>query len=227
MSVLILRNKKDKDIKKITRFLDEELRDVGVDVKVKNLYHLKGKDIPEYIKDYQVIIVFTHGSDTELFYSTPRPSDLMTAPDIFVDLSNAMIFDNKKIISFACSSAKKLGPYCVDKEEDGNCISFVGFTKDISYNLGTKSSSQTTGFFYKLYAKIFSEVVHISLKNNLSPKSITRLYEYKTNEVLMRFDEYGIIPEFDIRLLSEINTILDETKDSIEALGDTISGICV
>ena len=112
MNIFLYWNRIDSDSKSIYKFLkDQDFRDTisqNHSLTILEPYSRFSltKTIQAQIAQSDLALFFTHGEEDVILKSKNQCS--------FIDPKNAQLLSNKRVIAICCSSAKQLGPLCVD-----------------------------------------------------------------------------------------------------------------
>ena len=139
MKIFLFWNRIDNDSKKIYKFLEDQHLQETIEQTHSLVIHKPyakfqiTEEMKTQIAESDLVLFFTHGDDDAILkclYIQPS----MKKQFSFIDSDNAQLLSDKKVIAICCSSAKELGPLCVDSPI---CSKFyVGFQEPITYDDG-------------------------------------------------------------------------------------------
>lgn len=219
MRIFIYWNYKDRDSKKIYQFLNKSkfmykiTQDHDVYIYKKYKDFLLDESLCNEILNSDIIMFFTHG-EYDAILKFRYIDNLLKKRYVFVDLENALLLKNKKVISVCCRSAKELGVYCVGDKVQSKF--FIGFLEDLIYS--EDFSDDFRSIVYKTYSNAFEQAFEQAYDNNwTAEKFVLRLKKYiqdmLTTEILLSDD----------RKLGTITGVSfhRKTAESLVALGET------
>lgn len=169
MNIFLYWNYKDQDSKKIYQFLNNTSFRASLEASHNVVFHREFHDFPlddrllNEIADSDLVLFFTHGDDDAILkfrYNDESVKKRFT----FVDLENASVLKNKKVLAFCCRSANILGRYCVDKDIESKF--FVGFSDDLIYS--ENFSVDFKNIVYKTYSNAFEKTLIDACNKNWS-----------------------------------------------------------
>ena len=152
----------DLDCKKLFHFMEQDdemsvkkMINRNNELKVDRVWERKYdySQVERNINDNEVIIFCTHGTPGSILKYRGRSEENET----LIDETNLHILDHKIVLSFCCSSAKKLGLKSVS--EPYSCYSYVGFDKDIAYDSDDSRAKKSRGIIYRAYKSAFSKAI--------------------------------------------------------------------
>ena len=219
MKIFLYWNYKDQDSKKIYQFLKNNSFMDFLNNCHNVIFYKEFRDFPlndtllNHMATSDLILFFTHGDDDAILkfrYNDESVKKRFT----FIDLENASILKNKKVIAFCCRSANRLGRYCVDKDIESKF--FVGFCDDLVYS--ENFSNDLKNIVYKTYSNAFEvSLLNAYNKNWTADKFVLML---RKNIIDMLTKE--ILTSQDRRLGSFSGVSFHrKTADSLIALGQS------
>lgn len=160
MNIFLYWNYKDQDSKKIYQFLKnpefKQFFDESHNIKWYRKYSdfELNKSLYDDIENSDLVLFFTHGDDDAIL-KFRYADEIVKNRFTFVNLENASILKNKKVIAFCCRSANVLGRYCTGKEIQSKF--FIGFCKDLIYDEGF--TPELKSLVYKTYSIAFEKTL--------------------------------------------------------------------
>lgn len=193
MSIAILRNKLNKEIKRFGKFSktiaqDMNSRNIPVDV----IFEQKKSICLSKIKKYDTIVIITHGNDDVLYhkydFKLGHHQDLINSKLInnSVELQNT--FKNKKIIAISCRTARVLGPAMC---HNGCCKAYLGFYNQIHFdkynnrNNGYRISKEYCDLVNSCYKEVFTSVIEQAIVNRWSFNKLKNVLEIELKQKII------------------------------------------
>lgn len=159
------------------------------------------------ISNNDLVIFMTHGTEEQILKYRNVPGRGLEE-FILVDQENANILKDKVVLAFCCSSARKLGRYCVSPEI--GCKAYVGFENDIVYDNG--KAEETRHLIYESYKIAFMKSLRYAAKTKCSiEKYRIKLVQYLRKEAVNAIMKSGN---------HTLNNMYSGTIEGIVALGD-------
>ncbi len=225
MNIAIYRNKRNNDIKKVSKFVDNLRDKIPAKIDLTILQDLSKEDTVAAMNNAEIIIIFSHGSKDKIFFYISSEYNIGDNEGVvLINRQNAKVFSQKKVIVFACDTAIELGPYVVDQNQSVLCKSYIGFADTIDYGISNSGCDVKLliGYFYKVYGAVFEDVIVTALNNNFTPSKLTRYFKVRLNKVIRDCKCDGVdIPAFPQEVLPKINKIFEKTLNAMIALGET------
>lgn len=174
MSTFVYWNRKDNDCDRMFHFMSQSeehhLLDAmgelgGLSIEEPHRYFSDISNVLESIRSSDLSIFLTHGEDDRIL-KFKVPSGRTIEEFTLINRENADCFKEKKVIAFCCSTAKKLGRYCI--ERDVGCKVFIGFDSDIVYDNGEATSSRA--LVYTGYKNAFRDALYYAIENKSTCK---------------------------------------------------------
>lgn len=217
MKLFLYWNYKDTDSKKIYQFLKnpdfkntiEENHDLEWCCKYSD-FELNEKLMSE-IEKSDLLLFFTHGDDDAILKFRYN-DEIVKKRFTFIDLENASILKNKKVIAFCCRSAKVLGQYCISDEIQSKF--FIGFSDDLIYSEGF--TGEFKNIVYKTYSLAFEKVLLDAMHKSYTAKRFVLML--KKNIIDMLTEQILNAPDRKLGSLSGVSFHI-KTAESLVVLG--------
>lgn len=224
MKIYIYWNRIDRDSKKIYKFLGSDIFRKAIeennDVVFFDPYRPFSLDQQrrDQITMSDVIMFFTHGEEDAILKSK-YIQDYLKKQFSFIDLENASLLAEKKVIAICCASARSLGKYCV--EDKINSTFYIGFQEDIFYDDG--SHENVRGLVYDAYSSAFERSILYSLRSKCSAQEFVLNLQKSINDMITG----KILEEKNDHTLGSLSSITFHHKSaqSLVALGNATSPI--
>lgn len=227
MKIVIYRNKYDKDIKKISRFVSTLQEKINSSVNIEIVSDVSKERTFQALCDGDIVIIFSHGEDDKILYKLSERSSLHNCDNnVLVDYSNISKFANKKIMVFACYTAKNLGDYAV---KTAGLNTYIGFEDSIDYTISDPrvEYSIITNFFYIAYSEVFEDLIVNAINKNLTPKKIQHFFSEKMTKKIVEYNPNTLNQQYrlDGRHLFKIVNVLSKTSKCFKAKGNVDEGL--
>ena len=216
MNIYVYWNRNNNDCTKIFHFMSPNdeysivnfLEEENV-LNIKRIYQPfadKTEVLTDILKN-DLIIFMTHGTEEQILKYRNAPEKGLEE-FILVDPENADVLKDKVVLAFCCSSAKKLGRYCVSSAV--GCKAYVGFENDIVYDNG--KAEKTRHLIYQSYKIAFMKSLRYAAKTKCSiEKYRIKLVQYLRKEAVNTIMKSGN---------HTLNNMYSGTIEGIVALGD-------
>lgn len=219
MKIFLFWNRIDNDSKKIYKFLEDQHLQETIEQTHSLVIHKPyakfqiTEEMKTQIAESDLVLFFTHGDDDAILkclYIQPS----MKKQFSFIDSDNAQLLSDKKVIAICCSSAKELGPLCVDSPI---CSKFyVGFQEPITYDDGDHKIVR--GLIYTSYSDAFKEAFQHAIITTCSAQQFVLVLRKSISDMLTG----KILSETNNRVLGSLSTVNFHyvSAASLVALGD-------
>ena len=212
MNIFLYWNRIDNDSKSIYKFLkDQDFRDaISQNHSLTILEPYSRFSLTQTIQDQiaqsDLALFFTHGEEDVILKSKNQCS--------FIDSKNAQLLSNKRVIAICCSSAKQLGPLCVDSPVYSKF--YVGFKEPITYDDG--AHKRIRGLIYTSYSEAFKDALLYALTTNCTAQEFVLILRKSISDMLIK----TVLSETDNRTLGSIATVRfhHTSAASLVALGN-------
>ena len=227
MKVVIYRNRYDKDIKKISRFVNGLQQKVNDTVDIEVINDISKDRTFQALCKGDILIIFSHGEDDKILYRLSERSSLQDYNNnVLIDYSNIGMLANKKAIVFACYTAKNLGDYAV---RTAGLNTYIGFEDSIDYTISDSrvEFGIISNFFYIAYSEVFEELIVTAINRNLTPKKIQEFFSEKMTKRIIEYNPDTLNEQYklDGRHLLKIVNVLSKTLKGFRAKGNIDEGL--